>query len=128
MKLFRQEVATTLAHHGAIVLRGQRLNPREQVEYTSSFGEPAGNPQLEFTVPEHPKVFVISNKIVEGNRSAIRKRVLPGTPTSITSAGQRLTRAFTHSKCRPRFGHAYRGHLCGMECVTAGASAANRPT
>ena len=59
-------VAAALAHHGAIVLRGQHLNPYEQVNFTSVFGEPAGNPQLEFTVPEEPKVFVISNKIVDG--------------------------------------------------------------
>jgi taurine dioxygenase len=60
------EVATALAHHGAIVRRGQSLTPRDQVEFTSLFGEPAGNPQLEFTVPEEPKVFVISNKVVDG--------------------------------------------------------------
>ena len=60
------DVATALAHHGAIVLRGQRLNPDEQVDFTSLFGEPAANPQLEFTVPDEPKVFVISNKIVDG--------------------------------------------------------------
>ncbi len=60
------EVATTLAHNGAIVLRGQRLSPQDQVDFTSLFGEPAGNPQLEFTVPDHPKVFVISNKVVDG--------------------------------------------------------------
>ncbi len=60
------EVANALAHHGAIMLRGQHLTPPEQVEFTSLFGEPAGNPQLEFTVPSHPKVFVISNKVVDG--------------------------------------------------------------
>jgi taurine dioxygenase len=61
-----QGVASALAHHGAIVLRGQSLSPREQVEFTSLFGDPAGNPQLEFTVPDEPKVFVISNKVVNG--------------------------------------------------------------
>lgn len=60
------EVATALAHHGAIVLRGQRLSPQDQINFTSLFGEPAGNPQLEYTVPNHPKVFVISNKVVDG--------------------------------------------------------------
>ena len=60
------EVAVALAHHGAIVLGGQQLTPREQVDFTNFFGEPAGNPQLEFTVPDEPKVFVISNKIVNG--------------------------------------------------------------
>jgi taurine dioxygenase len=61
-----RDVAATLAQHGAIVLRGQQLSPPEQVEFTGFFGEPAGNPQLEFTVPGHPKVFVISNKVVDG--------------------------------------------------------------
>ena len=36
------------------------------MDFTSLFGEPAANPQLEFTVPDEPKVFVISNKIVDG--------------------------------------------------------------
>src|ERR1700732_1390121 len=37
------DVATALAYHGAILLRGQRLNPDEQVDFTSVFGEPADN-------------------------------------------------------------------------------------
>ncbi len=61
-----KEIVSTLDRHGAILLRGQQLSPAEQVEFTSLFGEPAGNPQLEFTVPGHPKVFVISNKVVDG--------------------------------------------------------------
>jgi taurine dioxygenase len=60
------EVAAALAHHGVIVLRGQHLDAHQQVDFTSVFGEPADNPQVEFTVPEEPKVFVISNKIVDG--------------------------------------------------------------
>jgi taurine dioxygenase len=60
------EVVTTLEHHGAIVLRGQDLSPVGQVGFTSLFGDPADNPQLEFTVPGQPKVFVISNKVVDG--------------------------------------------------------------
>jgi taurine dioxygenase len=61
-----KDIVTALERHGAIVLRGQHLSPAEQVEFTALFGEPAGNPQLEFTVRGQPKVFVISNKVVDG--------------------------------------------------------------
>lgn len=61
-----QKVADLLATHGAIVLRGQNLSPGDQVDFTKIFGEPADNPVLDFTVPEHPEVFIISNKVIDG--------------------------------------------------------------
>jgi taurine dioxygenase len=60
------EVVSLLELHGAIVLRGQHLSPKEQFAFTSVFGTPADNPVLDFTVPEQPEIFIISNKVVDG--------------------------------------------------------------
>jgi taurine dioxygenase len=60
------EVVRLLEHHGAIVLRGQHLTPWDQVEFTKVFGEPADNPVLDYTVPDQPEIFIISNKVVDG--------------------------------------------------------------
>ena len=57
-------VRDALFKHGAVVLRDQSLDPASQVKFTHFFGEPAENARLEFTVPDFPEIFVISNKIV----------------------------------------------------------------
>jgi taurine dioxygenase len=61
------EVADAIFRHGAAVLRDQRLDPSQQIAFTRFFGEPAENARLQFTVPDFPEVFVISNKL-EGDR------------------------------------------------------------
>ena len=53
-------------HHGALVVRGQDLEPEKLLAFTSLFGEPAGNALLEYTVPGFPEVYVVSNKVVDG--------------------------------------------------------------
>jgi len=62
----RQEVVRLLDHHGAIVIRGQDLTAADQVAFTRVFGEPAENAGPDYTVKEHPEVFIISNKMVDG--------------------------------------------------------------
>lgn len=62
----RQEVVRLLDHHGAIVIRGQDLTAADQVAFTRVFGEPAENTGPDYTVKEHPEVFIISNKVVDG--------------------------------------------------------------
>ncbi len=63
--------ATTLARivdvfnaSGLILLRKQRLDKAQLVAFTSAFGDPAENTREEYTDPEYPKVYVISNKVV----------------------------------------------------------------
>jgi taurine dioxygenase len=62
------EIVTLFHRHGAVVVRDQKLSPQQQVEFTKLFGTPADNPRKEYTVPDCPDVFVISNKIVDGRR------------------------------------------------------------
>ena len=58
------EVRAALFKHGAVVVRDQSIDPAAQLKFTYFFGEPAENARLEFTVPDFPEIFVISNKIV----------------------------------------------------------------
>ena len=60
------EIKRRVDLHGALVIRGQKLDPRQLLAFTSLFGEPAGNALLEYTVPGFPEIYVISNKIVDG--------------------------------------------------------------
>src|SRR6267154_913058 len=52
--------------HGAVVVRDQKLAPEEQMAFTRRFGEPETNSRLEYTLPGHPEIYVISNKKVNG--------------------------------------------------------------
>lgn len=62
------DVATLLFRHGAIVLRGQSLTQAAQVKFTEVFGDPAANDYPEWCDPDHPEIYVISNKIVNGRK------------------------------------------------------------
>jgi taurine dioxygenase len=52
--------------HGAVVLRGQDLSPARLVHFISRFGEPEEHTQKQFTLPDYPNVFILSNKQVDG--------------------------------------------------------------
>lgn len=52
--------------HGAILLRNQTLSPDELVKFISRFNEPEGHTQKQFTLPGHPYVYILSNKVVDG--------------------------------------------------------------
>lgn len=52
--------------HGAILLRGQTMDPTQLVQFISAFGEPEDHTQTQFTLPGHPKVFILSNRVVDG--------------------------------------------------------------
>ncbi len=60
------EIVHLLERKGALVLRDQSLSPADQIAFTSLLGVPAGNPTPQYTVAGYPEVFVISNKIVDG--------------------------------------------------------------
>ena len=51
---------------GTILLRQQQLPPPALVDFVSSFGEPEDHTQKQFTLPGHPKIFILSNKQVDG--------------------------------------------------------------
>jgi taurine dioxygenase len=48
--------------HGAVLLRGQDLSPAQLLHFISRFGEPEEHTQKQFTLPDYPNVFILSNK------------------------------------------------------------------
>jgi len=61
-----RDVVDTFNLHGAIVLRGQRMDPAALVDFARQFGEPEGHTLKEYTLPDHPEVYVLSNRKVDG--------------------------------------------------------------
>ncbi len=61
-----EAVKDAFHRNGAMVLRNQRLSPEQQVAFTREFGEPETNVREQFTHPDFPEIFIISNKIVDG--------------------------------------------------------------
>jgi len=59
-------VVATFHKHGAIVLRGQTMTPADLTAFVARFGEPEDHTLKEFTVPGFPKVYRLSNRIVDG--------------------------------------------------------------
>jgi taurine dioxygenase len=60
------DVLDTFHRHGAIVLRGQKLDPRTQLAFTRLFGEPEENARKEYCDSDFPQVYILSNKVVNG--------------------------------------------------------------
>lgn len=58
------DVVATFHHHGAIVLRNQKLTPQAQLVFTRLFGEPEENARKEYCHPDYPQVYILSNKMV----------------------------------------------------------------
>jgi taurine dioxygenase len=52
--------------HGAVLLRNQTMSPDDLVRFIARFNEPEGHTLQQFTLPGHPYVYVLSNKIVDG--------------------------------------------------------------
>lgn len=59
-------VVDTFHKHGAILLRGQKMSPGQLTDFVAQFGEPEDHTLQEFTVPGFPKVYTLSNRIVDG--------------------------------------------------------------
>jgi taurine dioxygenase len=60
------QVVAAFHRHGAILLRGQVMTPGDLTDFIARFGEPEDHTLKEFTVPGHPKVYRLSNRVVEG--------------------------------------------------------------
>lgn len=61
-----QDVVACFHLHGAILLRDQSMAPDDLVRFASAFGEPEGHTIQEFTLPGHPEIYVLSNRLVDG--------------------------------------------------------------
>ncbi len=59
-------VVDTFHRHGAIMLRGQDLSPGELTDFIARFGDPEDHTLKEFTFANFPKVYRLSNKLVDG--------------------------------------------------------------
>jgi len=53
-------------HHGALLLRGQNLEPDDLIKYLKQFGEIEEHTLKEFTLEGYPHIYILSNRKVEG--------------------------------------------------------------
>ncbi|MEC4591959.1 MULTISPECIES: TauD/TfdA dioxygenase family protein [Nitrospirillum] len=60
------QVVDAFHRHGAILLRGQDLDPAGLKAFLGRFGPLEGHTQKQFTLPGHPEVYILSNKVVDG--------------------------------------------------------------
>ncbi|TWB15313.1 taurine dioxygenase [Nitrospirillum amazonense] len=60
------QVVDAFHRHGAILLRGQDLDPAGLKAFLGRFGPLEGHTQKQFTLPDHPEVYILSNKVVDG--------------------------------------------------------------
>lgn len=59
-------VADAFDRHGAVLLRGQRMDPDALMRFVHAFGEAEGHTLQQFTLPGYPEIYVLSNRVVEG--------------------------------------------------------------
>lgn len=59
-------VTEVFQNSGAILLRGQKMGPGDLMAFINEFGEPEGHTLGEYTLPGYPKIYVLSNRIVDG--------------------------------------------------------------
>jgi len=59
--------------HTILLFRGQRMTPAQQVAFTRRFGELEHHTLPEYTLPEQPEVFVLSNVVEEGRPVGAQK-------------------------------------------------------
>lgn len=56
----------TFHRHGALLIRGQNMAPDDLMRLVSAFGEPEGHTHAQFTLPNYPKIYILSNKMEDG--------------------------------------------------------------
>ncbi len=59
-------IIDTFHRNGVMLIRNQHLTPDELSAFTASFGELESNILKQFTVPDHPEIYILSNKVVDG--------------------------------------------------------------
>ncbi|MDP1627597.1 TauD/TfdA family dioxygenase [Parvibaculum sp.] len=62
----RQQVVDRFHENGAILLRNQDMTPDDLMSFIDLFGDPEDHTQTQFTLPGYPKIFILSNRIVDG--------------------------------------------------------------
>src|ERR1700761_6035514 len=51
---------------GAILVRDQTMGPEDLMAFVSRFGEPEDHTLQEYTLPGFPKIYILSNRVVDG--------------------------------------------------------------
>ena len=60
------DVVDAFQRHGAILLRDQKLTPDDLMRFIAAFGEAEGHTLQQFTLPGYPKIYILSNREVDG--------------------------------------------------------------
>ncbi|MET0182699.1 MAG: TauD/TfdA family dioxygenase [Caulobacterales bacterium] len=60
------QVVATFHESGAIALRDQKMSPDDLVRFVAAFGEPEGHTLSRFTLPGYPLIYVLSNRVENG--------------------------------------------------------------
>ncbi|NOZ66359.1 MAG: TauD/TfdA family dioxygenase [Alphaproteobacteria bacterium] len=64
----RTKLVETFHKHGALLLRDQNLTPRQLLDYLGLFGEPEGHTLQQYTLPDYPNIYLLSNKQENGRQ------------------------------------------------------------
>ncbi len=59
-------VVDAFQRHGAILLRDQTMTPDGLMAFIAAFGEAEGHTLKAFTLPGYPKIYILSNRTVDG--------------------------------------------------------------
>jgi taurine dioxygenase len=60
------KVVAAFHRHGAVVIPGQDMTPDDLMRFIGRFGDPEDHTQTRFTLPGYPKIFILSNRVVDG--------------------------------------------------------------
>lgn len=60
------KVVATFHRHGAVVVPGQDMTPDDLMRFIGRFGDAEDHTQTRFTLPGYPKIFILSNRVVDG--------------------------------------------------------------
>jgi taurine dioxygenase len=58
--------------HGVLLFRGQEISPEDHIRFSRYFGPVEDYPLVHYRHPEHPEIFLLSNRDMEGKPSQTR--------------------------------------------------------
>jgi taurine dioxygenase len=67
------EVLDLYSRYPVLVIRGQELSPDEYEAFGRHFGELQDHTRRQFTLPGHPTIYVLSNKVVDGKPIGVHR-------------------------------------------------------
>lgn len=67
------ELLALYSRYPVLVIRDQSLTPDDYEAFGAHFGELQDHTRQEFTLPGHPTIYVLSNKVVDGKRIGVHR-------------------------------------------------------